>query len=365
METITGIDIATYQEQPNFDAVKNSVNFVLARSSYGVGYVDAQFERNRNELRRLNIPHGFYHYAYPQFNEPEWEADYVISILGDLQENEIIALDMEEIWGGNKADWCNRFLCRIRDHFNGYKPLLYTNLSTLWGYDWGTVITNDFGLWVSSPQTDPNEIPSTPWPNVAIKQYSWTGYINGISGNVDLNIFYGNLETFKLYGYHAPQVADYSYKVYNIEEKLVSTVKTEQEALDAYIDLSGTKVIQNKKDLTIIFHEMSNKLQTQVQSLTNDLKTTQDENASLAKQNAEYREALNEVQPTTTVVEDSINTFKNNSSTTILAAGGCILLAKYVGLSIEEAGLVSGGIVVLLTQFVAILNKILVKKGWI
>ena len=41
-------------------------------------------------------PRGFYHYAYPQYNLPEEEANYFLSVLNDLQKDELMALDFEE-----------------------------------------------------------------------------------------------------------------------------------------------------------------------------------------------------------------------------------------------------------------------------
>lgn len=207
------IDISTFQGTPNFDEVKNHVGGVMIRASYGNGfaapggpnqYKDVQFDRNRNECRRLGIPRGFYHYSYPQYNSPEAEADYFAWVVGDLQKGELLALDFEEQYSGDKVDWCFRFLERLKQKY-GFKPLLYINLSTARGNNWSKVIQGDYGLWVALWDGN-TSMPATPWPVVAMKQYSSTGSIPGIAGNVDMNEFNGDVNLFLKYGFNPAPV---------------------------------------------------------------------------------------------------------------------------------------------------------------
>lgn len=207
-----GPDISTYQGAPNFDELKKHVDFVMIRSSYGNGflaphgpaqYKDAQLDRNRSEARRVGIAHGFYHYAYPQYNSPESEADYFKWVLGDLEPGEVLALDFEEIsYTGDWDDWCVRFLNRIKDHY-GFKPLLYISLSMANSRNWSRVIGGDYGLWVAVWNGN-EEFPATKWPVVAMKQYTDSASIPGISGKVDMNIFNGDVATFRRYGKPTP-----------------------------------------------------------------------------------------------------------------------------------------------------------------
>ena len=68
MTKIPGIDASHHQKAIDWDAVKNSgkVRFAIVRAGYGRcnDQVDAQFERNYSECKRLGIPVGTFWYSY-------------------------------------------------------------------------------------------------------------------------------------------------------------------------------------------------------------------------------------------------------------------------------------------------------------
>lgn len=203
---LKGIDISYYQGNVDFSAVRSQIDFVIIRSSYGVGYVDKMFETYRNQAREKGIPLGFYHYSYPQYNLPEEEAQWFLQTLGNVQEGDILCLDYEEKWNGNVVEWCKRFLDFLSLNLNGYKPLIYLNKSLILGHDWSPVVNSGYGLWVAHYDNDPNEVHfNTPWPTVALKQYTDKGLVTGISGNVDLNTFFGNLTALTSLGFKKPE----------------------------------------------------------------------------------------------------------------------------------------------------------------
>ena len=80
------IDISAHNGTIDWDAVKESgqVDGVILRSSFGVGYTDAQFARNVRELNRLGISYSVYHFSYAE-NKAEAlrEANYLIKVLKD------------------------------------------------------------------------------------------------------------------------------------------------------------------------------------------------------------------------------------------------------------------------------------------
>ena len=203
---LRGIDVSKWQGVIDFDSLKNSTDFVIARASYGVGYTDTQFARNRDELRRLNLLRGFYTYSYPQYNTPEVEADWFCKVIGTPQEGEILCLDFEEQYS-DPVNWCTRFLDRVSSTLNGYKPLIYLNLSAINSYDWKPAVDRNCGLWLA--RWDYNSTapaPATDWPVVAMRQWSNKETFSGISVPTDANIFYGDKTAFLNYGHHAPQI---------------------------------------------------------------------------------------------------------------------------------------------------------------
>jgi GH25 family lysozyme M1 (1,4-beta-N-acetylmuramidase) len=199
---LKGVDISLYQRQPDFNVLKGSSDFVLIRSAYGNGYTDSQFSRNRDEARRVQLPHGFYHYAYPQYNTAEAEAAWFLNVVGTPQDGEILLLDFEEPSHSDAVAWCKAFLDYLAAHLNGYKPLIYLNLLQLQNYNWKPIIDADYGLWLAFYDYNPNSNNwKTPWPVVAFRQWSDHERVQGIPTVVDADVFYGDAKALYAYGY--------------------------------------------------------------------------------------------------------------------------------------------------------------------
>lgn len=226
MAKIVGNDISEWQGQVDWNTYKNNTNFVIIRATIGTSRVDKQFVKNRDSARAANLPLGFYHYSYPQFNTPEAEADYCVAQLADIKSGEIIVLDFEEAWGGDHVDFCKRFLDRVSSKLNGYKPLIYLNQAQLKAKDWKPVAAAGYGLWVAAYTYDPNNNTffSGPWAVVAMQQWTSSQKIPGISGNVDGNVFFGDAETFRKYGYRGtpPPVPAVDYEKKYKDEVVVT-----------------------------------------------------------------------------------------------------------------------------------------------
>lgn len=188
-----GIDISAYQGDIDFSAVKDNVDFVLIRSGYGFYHEDAKMKQNANACESLGIPYGFYHYSYAvNIEEAGQEVEGMLQSIRGYHPTYPIIIDMEDGDGykaahGNPSNEtyiqiCKYFCDRLEEA--GYYAMIYSNLnwfqtklnsSVLDPYDkwlaqWGgsPTYTKPFGIW----------------------QYSSTGQINGIAGNVDLDIAY-------------------------------------------------------------------------------------------------------------------------------------------------------------------------------
>lgn len=198
------IDISKWQGDINISKVKAAVSGVICKATEGVGYTDPQFKNNQSKLRSNDIPRGYYHFARPDLgNSPESEADWFLKTVGPLQKGEILALDAENAPNksySNWATWSYAFLKRIESKLGGYKPMIYINLNFNNIYDWSAVASNNNGLWLALWDNKPDYRPKTDWPLIAMKQYGPIK-VDGISGDVDGNNFFGDVETFKKYGY--------------------------------------------------------------------------------------------------------------------------------------------------------------------
>lgn len=200
---IYGVDVGDPQKTIDWSALRGSAcQFAIIKATEGVGFTAATFARNRDEARRVGMPRGFYHFAFLLSNDPVAEADYFLSIVLPLQSGESLFLDQEQFSGPPAVAWCKAFLDRVKAKAGVAAPL-YTTLSILGSADWSPVVAAGYGLWIANPDNDPTTVPATPWQTVAFKQYGTApaSPYAGISGAVDLDVFYGDLAQLTKYGY--------------------------------------------------------------------------------------------------------------------------------------------------------------------
>lgn len=193
---LPGIDISEWQGTPNWDQLRadSNVQFVLMRSSFGSSGVDTQFKRNQAEARRVDMPRGFYHFAYPSQGSAEQNAQHFLDTVGPLEPGEVLALDLETS-DGSAAFWAT-FIEYVSARV-GFPILGYASLSYFGEH--GLRMTANGGCWVAAWNAT---MPSPPasYPFIAIWQNSDSGTVAGIGGRVDTDMFNGDLAAFHKYG---------------------------------------------------------------------------------------------------------------------------------------------------------------------
>lgn len=243
MAQIKGIDISSWQGQPNFNLVKNDAIFGIFKSSEGTVFRDPQLARNVLEARRVGMIVGYYHFARPDAgNSPEAEAQYFINQIWPIQPGELLVLDYEVNYY-DPVGWCKRFLDYLSNKLNGTKALIYLNGYLTNAYNWKPVVDGNYGLWLAYYDNDPNNINYSigKWPFAAMKQYWSQGKISGISGNVDINTFFGDATTLKKYGYKEPNTPTDPYIALN------KTLKTAIDRLKTEFDAGLANPTANQK----------------------------------------------------------------------------------------------------------------------
>lgn len=201
---VLGNDVSSYQGDIDWDTLKTNANFAGMKATEGIGFIDTKFARNQSESRRVDLPRFFYHFARPDLNnDPAQEADYFLSKVGPLKDGEVLCLDYE-VQYHDPVGWCKLWLERVR-FMTGVSPLFYSYQSMLTSNDWSPVVSEGFGLWVAAPTGDPNNnnFVTGAWPFAAMQQWG-TEPVPGISGAVDADVFFGDISTFKKYGYSVP-----------------------------------------------------------------------------------------------------------------------------------------------------------------
>ena len=85
----------------------------------------------------------------------------------------------------------------------GVKAVLYASRSPINSFNWSSVVAGDYGLWVADYGANTGAEGNKPvvkwWPFYILWQYTSRGHISGYAGNVDMNNFYGDAETWRKY----------------------------------------------------------------------------------------------------------------------------------------------------------------------
>lgn len=192
---IPAVDISKYQGAWQ----DYSADIIMIRmSSGGTGALayDPDATQNYNDAKAANKAVGGYHYI--GWIGAAAEATYFLQAMSPLTENDVYALDVEDIPAGtDPVSYVQTMVNLIHDKINVW-PLIYMNLSTLNAYSWDSIL-QDCGLWLADWNNDPNGTISTVHTYV-MQQYS--------DGPVyDHDEWFGTIEAFNAYGYHATVTA--------------------------------------------------------------------------------------------------------------------------------------------------------------
>lgn len=202
---LKGIDISKWQT--GIDLSKVDCDFVIVKATEGIGYVDRKCDSFYQQAKRLGKKLGFYHFARPR-NDAVREAQYFYNNTKNYFGEAIPILDWE---AENKSDvaWAKRWLDEVY-RLSGVKPLIYMSESVANAYNWSSVANADYGLWVAkyrdnNPDYNYNMANAGTRPRVkwwkfyCMWQWTSSGRLNGYSGNLDCNVFYGDGTTWDKY----------------------------------------------------------------------------------------------------------------------------------------------------------------------
>ncbi|MBM7865578.1 N-acetylmuramoyl-L-alanine amidase [Heliobacterium gestii] len=189
---ITGIDVSNYQPNVDWTQVSASgIAFAYIKATEGMRTQDAMFPTHAANARAAGIPVGAYHFAHPESNTPQDEANNFLAALNSVTTDLAPVLDLESppqqnsaLTGDFIANWARTFINLVAEA-TGKRVFLYTGK---WYTDmYGVTGLSDISLWISyySTSAPPDFAGWTEW---TMWQYTESGTVNGISGNVDMNL---------------------------------------------------------------------------------------------------------------------------------------------------------------------------------
>lgn len=196
MAEYKGIDVSSWQGKPDWKKVKKSgIEFAILRIHQKNG-PDTSFEHNYKGCKANVIPIGGYKYSYALTPAQALEeAEDTLSVLAGRGLDFPVFYDLE--WNSQRKlgsaaieKIAETFLNRIKKA--GYKVGVYCNM------DWYQKVLTEklrkYDLWIARyPADDNGTIQERLRPDIGVGwQYSSKGKVSGITGNVDMNVFYKN-----------------------------------------------------------------------------------------------------------------------------------------------------------------------------
>ena len=191
-----GIDVSYYQGTIHWNAVKNDrKRFAFIRVSDGLSHVDSQFENNWQNAKSAGVFVGAYQFFRPSQDATD-QADLMVQKLNSMSFGRLDlppVIDVETTDGVSSSTVISRvntWLQRVQSK-TGRKPALYTSPG-FWS-SIGNPTPSPFPyLWVAHWTNNCPTIPPN-WSELLWWQYSSSGSVDGISGNVDSDLFNGKM----------------------------------------------------------------------------------------------------------------------------------------------------------------------------
>ena len=199
-----GIDVSKWQGDINWQSVKNSgIDFAVIRMGLGdkEAYKDPMFEINYKEAKAVGMPIGTYIYSYAATPaEAEAEAKQAIKWLRGKQFELPIYFDIEEqsVADTGKAN-CTAIVktfCEKLEN-NSYFVGVYANTNWFKNYLYYKALSELYTIWKADYR--PNFDTSL---SCDMHQYTSSGSVPGISGNVDMNNCTRDFSVIKKQGFN-------------------------------------------------------------------------------------------------------------------------------------------------------------------
>jgi len=207
---VHGIDVGYDQDDTDCNTItKASYGFAITRINHS-DFMDPKFEQNWAGIQSVGMLRGAYQYFEPDV-DVAWQAQVVIDAVGVLGPGDLPCVIDVESTGENGVvppaqlaqavgEWLD-----LVEAGTGKRPIIYTG-KYFWQDNVASADYAGYPLW-HAQYPNACQPPAMPppgcgscaniadqWSEVAVWQYSSSGSVPGIAGNVDLNVFNGSYD---------------------------------------------------------------------------------------------------------------------------------------------------------------------------
>ncbi len=187
-----GIDVSHYQGRINWDEVARDpkVTYVYLKATEGTGNQDDTYRYNFQECKRVGLMVGAYHFFRPQL-PVKGQFDNFMSRVETRKQDLLPVVDIETTNGVSDAVLQSRLLefCELLEREFGKKPIIYTGKNFYNKHIHGNSRLRAYKFFIAAYSfIEPDLYDDNDY---VLWQYSATGSVRGIRGNVDMSRFVG------------------------------------------------------------------------------------------------------------------------------------------------------------------------------
>jgi GH25 family lysozyme M1 (1,4-beta-N-acetylmuramidase) len=237
---------------PDQPDAEYAIDGAIIKAVQGTYFIDDQFARNWSEAKRIGLARGAYCFADPaRDNASDTRAYFLRVVAPVLEVGDVVALDLEwptdtSMGAAQLSPFALEFLAETTKDAGVEKCLDYT-------YPWYAQVNQvdpalaAYPLWLASYG---NACPThcSVWGSVTLWQQTWEAVVPGISGTVDLNIYYPPISHLKAFGKPAPVAPHPRFEVLTDTHMRVSPAKPA--AYDKVAELKKGQIIDGTGQLT-------------------------------------------------------------------------------------------------------------------
>jgi lysozyme len=194
---IQGIDVSKWQGEVDWQAIREAgTKFAYIKATEGGDHLDDKFALNWANAKSYGVPRGAYHFVYwcrPAEEQVNWFLQHIPNEPDALPP----VLDVE--WNGDSKTCPKkiprelalekmRIMLTALERHTGKKPVIYTDITFHKDVLEGEFL--DYPFWIRSVAAEPHErYENRRW---AFWQWTTTGRVPGVRGDVDRNVFAGS-----------------------------------------------------------------------------------------------------------------------------------------------------------------------------
>ncbi|WP_342426529.1 GH25 family lysozyme [Paenibacillus sp. FSL L8-0158] len=193
-----GIDVSRYQGNIDWNVVKtDGISFAIIKASQGQRYVDPTFLPNAKGAKAAGVLLGAYHFLdATSVDAAKGEARYFADVLDQVGGAKALDLPAVMDYENNPGNLSKTLISAVAlafllelERITGRKPIIYTGNAFAANFNDSL---GGYSLWIARYSATRVPSDTVTWKRWDIWQYSDSGKVAGIKGNVDLNEFDGN-----------------------------------------------------------------------------------------------------------------------------------------------------------------------------